>query len=190
MQPDLFSLPQASAPRHSLFLALFPDRETTQGIAAMAGELQRKHALSARLRPLDHLHITLHFFDDYPEIPTSFVELVKQVCAPVAASVSPFEVMLDQVTSFQAKPGHHPLILTPDETSRESLNRLHEALLKVLKTSTSKPFSPHLTLSYEQKVLRPEPVKPICWTAHEMALISSEQGRSLYHRLATWKLGA
>ena len=77
-----------------------------------------------------------------------------------------------------------------DEAMRISAEKIRANALRHRARHATGYANIDLTLSYEQKVLRPEPVKPIRWTAHEMALISSEQGRSLYHRLATWKLGA
>lgn len=176
----------------SLFLALFPDSVTIQRICEQVTGIRQQHGLTARMRPLDHLHLTLHWIGDYPEVPEDLVQIIGHACKQVADRVRPFEVRLDEVLSFRGRPGSNPLVLSGDDADNARLTSLHQTLLvelaKVLPLKKGGlKFHPHLTLLYDKPGNIKAPVDPVTWTADEIVLVCSEVGRTKYHRLGGWR---
>ncbi|MEZ0274928.1 MAG: 2'-5' RNA ligase family protein [Roseimicrobium sp.] len=194
-QLDLMTASRPEAPNLSLFLALFPDRATIQRISEEVPGIRQLHGLTGKMRPLDHLHITLHWIGDYPKVPEDLVQTVGQACKQVAVRVSPFEVRLDQVLSFRGRPGSNPLVLSGSDANNAKLTSLHQTLLielaKVLPLKKGGlKFHPHLTLLYDKQSNIKAPANPVAWIADEIVLVCSEVGRTKYHRLGQWKLQA
>lgn len=178
---------------HSLFLALFPDHATIQRICEKMAGIRQQHGLTSKMRPLDHLHLTLHWIGDYPEVPEDLVQIIGRACKQVAERVRPFEVRLDQVLSFRGRPGRNPLVLSGNDADNARLTSLHQTLLvelaKVLPMKKGGlKFHPHLTLLYDKPSNIKAPVDPVTWTAGEIVLVCSEVGRTKYHHLGGWKL--
>ncbi|WP_206026031.1 2'-5' RNA ligase family protein [Roseimicrobium sp. ORNL1] len=185
--------PQPST--RSLFLALFPGHATIQHICEQMPGIRQQHGLTSKMRPLEHLHLTLHWIGDYPEVPEDLVQIIGHACKQVANRVSPFEVKLDEVLSFRGRPGRNPLVLSGTDADNAKLTSLHQTLLlelaKVLPLKKGGlKFHPHLTLLYDKQGNIKAPANPVTWTADEIVLVCSEVGHTKYHRLGAWKLQA
>jgi 2'-5' RNA ligase len=110
-QLELFESANRLPHAYSVFLALFPKQDAVQHIANHAPSIRGHHGLTGRLRPLDHLHISLHWLGDFPEVPQSVSPAIAQACQRIADQTSPLEIQLDRVTSYRGRPGNHPLVL-------------------------------------------------------------------------------
>jgi 2'-5' RNA ligase len=194
-QLDLFSSLSAPAPVNDIFLAILPDLETTQSLAALTTRLQNQYGLRGKPRPMDHLHITLHDVGRFREVPDVLIQSISRACDAIARKTMAFEITLNQALSFRRNSAPYPLVLEGDSTANAALFTLHEHLLSVLKSPTgqdskSTSFRPHLTLSYADAMPNAVSIEPIRWTACEMVLINSVQGRTQHQHLAKWSFGA
>ncbi len=192
-QTELWEFPPAKPANQRLFVALFPDDQSARLIQGLAGGMRHRHHLSGAVRPLSHLHITLRWIDDYVEIPESTLEDVKRACEDATVGVAPFEVRLDRVEAWGNGIGKHPLVLTSQGGYNDHLLEFQHGLWKKLIRSGhpgkgGRDFNPHVTLLYDQSSIAGEPVPPVIWTVHEIALVHSILGATKYHHLGRWKL--
>ena len=174
-----------------LFLATFPARDTADRLAAFAAAQCARHDLRGKPLATDRFHVTLFHLDDSVGLRPDIVEAARAAAARVVAA--PFEVVFDQVTSFDAHREKSPFVLTADH-GNEPLHafqtelgvRLREAGLGRCVTTG---FRPHLTLAYDRRVIAPESLAPIAWRAEEFVLVHSLLGRTRHIPLARWPLG-
>lgn len=193
-QLDLFGLPDPEPPKfkYGVFLAIFPDQFTADHISSQAARIRKKHGLHGRLRPTNHLHISLHPLGGYSVVPYKIVPFVAEICRVATANIPPFKIELDQALSFRSG-DHRPLVLANHTNGNSTLTKLHQAirteLSRHLHYSKNLRFNPHLTLLYDQQIIPEESIDPICWTANEVVLVCSEIGATKYERLGRWELG-
>ncbi len=194
--PDLFASTRPSPPgKYSVFLAVLPDRGAIEHLSEITAGLRTRHGLKGRPRPLDHLHITLHYFDDYVEVQDNLIRVVGQACEIAAELTPPFEITLDRAVSFRGRPESSPLVLTGRADGNADLTSLHKTLLKELVKARcvgkgSSGLKPHLTLLYDGRRIAEEAIDPVIWRISEIVLISSEVGATKHHHLGQWKLNA
>ena len=192
MQLDLLEPPPSPRPVNRLFLAIFPDADAVQQISERAPGMQSSHRLTGTLRPRHHFHITVHWFDDYAEIPGDVVQAAGEACEAVTSLTPAFEVSFDRVMSFRGRPGNCPFVLTGNDHPDTDLMKFHAMLSKQLLKHrcpgrARSHFKPHLTLLYDRQIVQETSIKPVAWTAGEIVLIHSELGATRYHRLGSWK---
>lgn len=192
-QPARFATPAPAPARYSLFLAIFPDPCTARRILKRATVLRDEYGLSGKLRPLDHLHVTLHYMGRYSVVPARVGHAIGQICEAPTALMPSFEVTFDQVMSFRGRAGNRPFVLI-GKNGNPALLEFHRLLLAEFakhqwpKVVNSK-FNPHVTLLYDKKNIEEKPIDPVSWTVGEIALVCSEVGATKYHRLGRWMLG-
>lgn len=190
-QLALFETPEPIPLKYSVFLAVFPDRLTTQRIHALAMEARERRGLRGRVRPLDHLHVSLHFIGHCSDVPEKVVCFVGQICEAVAALIPAFEVRFDRMLSFRGGIGNRPLVLVNHGDDNVGLLRLHQALdaeLSKYRRPGNLKFNPHVTLLYDRQGIQEQPINPISWMVDEIVLVRSEVGATKYERLGCWKL--
>jgi 2'-5' RNA ligase len=201
-QLSLLEIPPAPIRRYSgpvhkycLFLAIFPDRCTAQRIIAFANMFRQKQRMHGKIRPLNHLHVSLCPIGRTLNVPETVAgTVVDDVCKAVAKVTSPFEINFDWVTSFGGPPGNRPIVLFDNNRGNEGVRRLYELLhagfakCDPLNSENSK-FSPHVTFLYGNRELAPVPIEPVRWTAKEVVLVCSETGATKYLLLHRWELG-
>lgn len=192
-QPELFETPEPKPPNQRLFVGLFPDSHSAGLIHGLASEMRHRHNLGGKERPLDHLHITLRWINDYVEIPERAVEEVSRACETVTTRVAPFGVKLDRVVGWGNGIGKHPLVLTGHGDNNDALLEFQHALWKELikcgqPGKGGRDFNPHVTLLYAQRRIPEEPVPPITWTVNEIVLIHSIVGATHYDPRGRWTL--
>jgi 2'-5' RNA ligase len=193
-QLSLFETPQPHQAKYSLFLAAFPDHHTAQQIINLGNTLRQIHAMHGRLRPFNHLHVSLLFLGGASEVPETFIETVGHICKAVVAVTIPFEIKFDRVLSFRGRPGNHPLVLVENDHGNDGVRNLQGLLFAEFSKYFSLPvpaskFVPHLTLLYEKQERPSTPVEPVGWTVREIVLVRSEVGATKYDWLGRWRLG-
>jgi len=133
----------------------------------------------------------MHHIDDYPEMPTRAIEAAAGAGVAAFAGQSSLEITFDHVKSFKGRPGNQPFVLV-NPNGNDSLMELHRRLItelamRKLVTRRDK-FVPHITLLYDGKEVTEQPVAPVTWRAHEVALVLSHLGETRYERLRSWPL--
>ncbi|HXD35165.1 MAG TPA: 2'-5' RNA ligase family protein [Rhodanobacter sp.] len=173
-----------------LFLATFPDRDTADRLAALAAAQCARHDLRGKPLATDRFHVTLFHLDDSVGLRPELVEAAGAAAARVV--VAPFDVVFDQVTSFDAHREKSPFVLTAEHGNAplhafqaELGVRLREAGLG---RCVASGFKPHVTLAYDRRVIAPEKVAPIAWRVEEFVLVHSLLGQTRHIPLAHWPL--
>lgn len=173
-----------------LFLATFPDRDTADRLAAFAAAQCTHHDLRGKPLASDRFHVTLFHLDDSVGLRPDIVEAAGAAAARVVAA--PFDVVFDQVTSFDAHREKSPFVLTA-EHGNASLHAFHAGIGARLREAglghwVGSGFRPHVTLAYDRLVIAPEKVAPIAWRVEEFVLVHSLLGRTRHIPLAHWPL--
>jgi 2'-5' RNA ligase len=193
-QLSLFETPQPRPARYSLFLAIFPDHHTVQQIIDLGNTLRQTHGMRGKLRPANHLHVSLLFLGSASDVPEILVETVGHACRAVAAVTRPFEIKFYRVLSFRGRPENHPLVLVDNNHENDGVRNLNGLLnaefSKFFSFPPSPPkFAPHLTLLYDKQELVSTPIEPVSWMVKDVVFIGSEVGATKYHWLGRWVLG-
>ncbi|MFZ2281714.1 MAG: 2'-5' RNA ligase family protein [Prosthecobacter sp.] len=173
-------------PVTSVFLAILPDQVAAEQIARCACEVKARHGLKGAPRPTGRFHVTLHTFDHAPHALERSVQMAQMVAAKVVKGVSPFEVRFDRVKSFSEKKSNCPCVLA-DREGNEALR----AFASRLKREMGKPaghFTPHVTLLYDDTIVKEEYVEPVIWTVHEIVLLKAIMKRKTFQELGRWTL--
>lgn len=173
---------------HALFFALLPDPGTASFISACAEELRATHGLGGTPLKADRLHITLQYLGQWQELPQAAVDAAQAAGSTIA--MPPFEVVLDQVLSFDKNP-RRPLALrasdgAPGVTALQ--HRLYVALFHAgFRRFVGHPA--HMTLAYRSAPLPTRVLEPMRWQACEFVLVHSHVGKGLHEPLHRWPLG-
>jgi 2'-5' RNA ligase len=193
-QLSLFESRQPSSAKYSYFLALFPDPDTGARLIKLGNQIRSAHEMHCPLRPLTHLHISLHFFGPGSDASKVLVQVLDPICQAITAQTPPFSFELDCIKSFRGRPGNHPLVLVGDEQRNAALMQLHQTLeVQLIKNRLARrpniKFVPHVTLLYDKQILAPVPIDPVVWRVEEMVLVRSEVGATKYEHPGRWILG-
>ncbi len=189
MQAD--SPPAPPRPTDRLFFALLPDPATAERIAALAARLRAAHALKGKPLASWRFHVTVQFLGDHAGVPDALV-----AAASTAASglrLAPFPIAFDQAASFAGRPRRRPLVMRGAGADVAGVVALHEALGAALQragVAVEARYTPHLTLLYDGRLLPPQPVERIAWTARELLLMRSHIGQARHEVLARFALAA
>ncbi len=171
---------RAAVATDRLFFALRPDAAATQRIHELAQRMRVVYELAGEpLRP-EHLHLTLLFLGDHAGLPPSLLAAAET--AGRNMRTAPFELVFDRVMSFRRK-RNPPLVLCRDDLCAPLLVLRHQ-----LGADRKHAFKPHVTLLYDRKMVSPQEVAPICWTATEVLLIHSLIGRKQHEVLGRYPL--
>lgn len=142
----------------------------------------------------ERFHITLHLIGDFAGgIPAPVMAGAVDAASPVAAGAAPFQVVLDSVASFTRKRRNMPVVLLGAE-GLHAVADLQQRLLAALVAAgliakPEPPFTPHLTLLYDDQPVPPSPIEPVSWRTQELLLVRSLLGRSRHEVLARLPLG-
>ena len=192
-QSPLFESRRPNAGKYSFFLSFFPDPNTAERMIELGNRIRIEKKMHSRLRPLTHLHVSLHFFGYGSDVSESLAAILDPVCKSATAQTPPFEIELDRVMSFRGRPGNHPFVLLGDDQKNADLNRLHQFLegqlvKHRLSARPNNKFVPHVTLLYDDNIFAPAPTNPLTWKVGEIVLVRSEVGATKYKRTAHWAL--
>lgn len=181
---------ESPAVTHNVFLALVPEGDAPEHLAALAERLRAERGLKGKVLGAERLHVSLHGIGEYSEVPS---RLVANVAAAVAGlSVPRFDVTFDRVVSFNSGRGKRALVMQAQK-AQPALEQLHRALADALRRNgicrdVRSYFTPHVTLLYDGKVVPELAVEPITWTVTGFVLIDSLQGEGRHERLGHWPL--
>ena len=190
----LFEARRSNDGKYSFFLALFPDPHTAVRTIELGNKIRGENGMHGRVRPIAHLHVSLHFFGYGSDVSKVLVTVLDPTCRAVAAQTSSFDIEFSRVMSFRRRLGDHPLVLVGDDQKNAAVKKLHQSLEAQLVKSrlASRPnnkFVPHVTLLYDKQTLTPTPIEPVIWRVEEIFLVRSEVGATRYERPGRWKLG-
>jgi 2'-5' RNA ligase len=181
------------APQHGLgrlFFAILSPPEAAMQIAECVQFLRAEHGLKGRPIGPDRLHISLHGLGDHPRLPKALVEQARGAGASVA--MPPFDVVFDRAVSFARKNKKPPVVLraSGDVTPLITFHRrLGDAMKKAgLGRRVASRFTPHMTLIYDDRVVKERAIEAVRLTVRDFALVHSLVGRSRYIELARWPL--
>ena len=179
-------------PENGLYFLTFPDDATAHRIAALAHHCRREYGLRAPPLLSWRFHVSLQNVGRYGALGVPETVVLKASNAAANVKASPFAVMFNRVESFSGRDGHHPLVLRGDDgvVGLEMLNRSLGVSMRMAGLKASLNFTPHLTLSYGERLIKERLIQPISWTVREFALIHSLYGKTKYIPLGCWPLGA
>jgi 2'-5' RNA ligase len=170
--------------RQRLFFALWPDDDTRDALARLAGSLLP--AGSGRPVPAENLHLTLVFLG---AVGNRRRDCIERAAGDLSARAFTLEFV---------RVGYWPrprVLWSAPERTPEALealaSTLNEALVPCGHHAESRPFSAHVTLA--RKVRRPlGPVEhsPVTWQVNAFHLVESEthQQGARYTRVRSWAL--
>lgn len=194
MQDSLFPSAPDDGTAHRLFFALLPDAGARETIARTAAQVRASHGLRAHGVDADRWHMTLLYVGDFTGAIDRELAALHRAAARVA--FAPFELVFDRVASFHGKPGSHPCVLRREHVDAEPI-ALHERLWRELvaegiRPARAKPLVPHVTISYDARVVPMTSIDPIAWRVPEFVLIDNERearaSRGTYRLLERWPL--
>jgi 2'-5' RNA ligase len=176
--------------RHTIFFTVRPPPEAMMCILRLGDKLSAEDELRGRRTPPDRLHVSLNGLGSYGAVPRV---LIDRACGAASAIRFPsFVLAFNRVTSFGGKAGVRPLVLTGDEgmIGADMLHgQIHAALAGAgLIELRAHPFTPHLTLAWEEGQRAERVIAPISWRVREFCLVDSVHGESRHDVLAKWRL--
>jgi 2'-5' RNA ligase len=175
-----------------LFFGVRPDAETADHVGLFAERFIAGFGLKERQLKRECLHISLRHVSDDRRLRTQTVYAAGQ--AAKAVSISPFEVRLHFIKSFDpappsnGRPRKRPLVLLAEADALFDLHRALGAAMQKNGIKTRDGFAPHMTLSFGSKPIAMQAIEPIRLTVNEFVLIHSELGLTRHHTIDRWPL--
>lgn len=189
-RPDFnFGPPDRRGGAEVVFFALKPPRPETLALTRLGSDIARDEGLTAHFHPPHRLHLSLLGWrlDDRTREQSIALgrELGRRIVWPT------FQVILSAAMSF-GRSGSRPLVLCSSPGTAWALTGLHDRLLETaaalglgLRGRTA--FEPHVTLAYSRAAIAERFLHtPIGWTAKDLVLILSQQGRGRHIELGRW----
>jgi 2'-5' RNA ligase len=169
----------------SLFFAIRPDERTATSISDSGALLRALCRLRSKLIAPERLHITLHFVGDFDAgVAERAVEAVRSLRA------EPFDIILDRAMSFANRREKRPFVLlaAPSQELKSLQKKIVATLMQAGFSNELRGFTPHLTLLYDEQVVKERSISPISWAVREFVLVRSFVGRSRHETLGRWPL--
>lgn len=175
-----------------VFFAHHLAEETATAVSDRIPDIRYQNGLQGRARPSKVLHISLHAVGPYADLSTEMLGKLRQGAETI--QIPPFEVTFDRVTSFGSGDGVRPIVLLCAD-GKDELTELYDAFdpamekVGLCRSGPRRPFTPHMTLLYDRKVIPETPLdEPITIAVGDFALIHSLYGRTRYDVLGRWPL--
>lgn len=190
----MFEYIDSSAPnaeRHNLFFSICPSPGAAGRIHRLGVRLQQAIGLAGPVTSADRLHISLHGFGEHRALPKPLVDAACE--AGTALAFPRFIVTFDCAGSFRSgRSGRRPFVLRSVHDI-DALTLFHRALAismtrAGLRRMVAPQFTPHLTLLYDDRFVRPRSIDPVSFVVREFALVDSLAGEGRYVRIARWPL--
>jgi 2'-5' RNA ligase len=173
-------------PNRRLFLGIWPDEPAANRMTMLMRLLRRDGIMPGKPVETDRLHLTLFHLGDFVDhIPPSLIPAVQTAAASLRRT--PLDVVFDRIGGTR---GQFLLRASDPLVALISFrNILGSALIKAgLGRRVGRPFTPHVTLSYDFSDAPEIPIEPIGWTVREFHLVESLLGRHRHIRLGGWAL--
>jgi 2'-5' RNA ligase len=171
---------------NNLFLAIIPDSHARPEIDRLAHRSRAEHKLIGKPIGVDRYHVTLHGLGTVADITPELIAGIDKICKPIAARTSPFEMLVDRLSSINVYRPTWPLVLCGTEPNGE-LSDFRRQLGKALALRRN-AINPHVTLLYDAKNISDRRVIPITWIVRELVLVRSLVGLGRHEHLARWPL--
>lgn len=172
---------------YKLFFGLFLPPGDAQRLADGADALRLQHGLTGERLAAERLHITLLVVDDlHDTVPLATVNAARAAAASV--DCAPLHIAFDHALSFRP---NNAFVLRCDARSDAVIARLRRTLTLGLRRVGLRPkqsHTPHMTLLYNQRLIPPQHIPPLRWTAHEFALVLSHTRRTHHQWIDRWPL--
>jgi 2'-5' RNA ligase len=189
---EQFSFAGMSAdPNDRLFLATYPTEAAVARISQLQARLKAELKLWGKPLQADRLHVTLCHLGDYAGLNDDVVRRAN--AAMTGKSFAPFDVTFDRVASFVNRARNKPFVLQGKEgvAAAEAFQKqLHEGLKSAGLGKWAKPYTPHVTLLYDNQQVAEQAIEPITWRIEAFVLVHSELGKTRHHILQRWPLNA
>lgn len=171
-----------------LFFGVLLETDTAFHAEQCRRSFCEEHHVEGTPRGRKRLHISLHSAGDHTHLPARIIYAAKLVGK--AISMSPIEVTLHSITSFERKRNPHkrPLVLLAESAALGELHTTLGAEMRKIGLRTRKHFTPHVTLLYGPNAVPRQAIEPIRFVVREFSLIHSELGLSRYNMIARWPL--
>jgi RNA 2',3'-cyclic 3'-phosphodiesterase len=176
------------------FFAILPDGNACAHVEKRIGGLGNALGLRGKPIPSHRLHVSLHPFAGYAGIPAATVTSAMRNAAN-AIRMPPFRIEFDSAASFGG--GERPPLVLRHSDDLPALSWLYERLGIEMRKAGLRPggksFTPHMTVLYDDTVVRDRAVEPVAWTVGEFVLVHSfrnNRGERQHQHLARWPLAA
>jgi 2'-5' RNA ligase len=176
--------------RDRLFFAVLASRDIAAAAAERLRLLRVQYGLKGRPIASARLHVSLFGLGDYFRLADAPVLLAREAGNFVVMPA--FEIAFDRVLTFVGRDPKRPLVLRPSGDAA-ALVALHHSLGQAMKEAglgrwAAPRFTPHMTLLYDDRVVKEEAIEPIRIRVSDFALVHSLVGQSRYVELARWPL--
>jgi 2'-5' RNA ligase len=183
----------APADHYLLFFALLPPAPVRCAAFMQGQRLRRAFGLAKPVMAEDRLHVTLQPVIGLPQqIPRLLVQAAIAAGQTVVPACRAVDMRFDRSGSMGVRPPT-VLALHGDKASCQAIALLRRPLIAALRQhgfSIQPHDAPHLSLVYSTDVVPSRSIEPLCWTATELVLVLSHQGRGHHQHVARWPLRA
>lgn len=189
MSEQLSLMGLEARPTDRLFFGAFAPSTVAPSIQRVQQELALKYRLHGKPLPPDRLHITLCHLGDYAGLPNDLVQ--KALAAGADLSGGGVDVSFDTVGSFAGRARNRPVVLRGAEGVAGVIalqERLHVAMRGAGLAKWAKPYTPHVTLLYDNTEIPEQAIEPIGWRLNQIILVHSELGKTRHNVLGAWAL--
>jgi 2'-5' RNA ligase len=149
--------------------------------------IMRENAIVAKGILPERFHVSLCGLGDHDRIRSGLVFAANRAAGRIA--LPPFEIVLDRAVTLPGfRPRNRPTVLLAEG---EELRRLGARLFRYLRQEgvrAGELVTPHLTLFYGPRPIRPAEIEPIRIHVDCFHLIHSERGLTRYNVLGSWPL--
>ena len=178
--------------QHALMFLAYPSPADAAEISARIHRFRDMAGLQGRPLLTDRLHITLFSLGVYGD-GERYEDVIAQACRAAAmVALSPVDIVLDCLQTFQRNSSDQPLVLTGSDGVKLLLRFREELAMALidsgLRRFVKSSFNPHMTLLYDTRTIPPRAIAPVRWTMTEFALVDSLRGRTMHVPLARWQL--
>ncbi len=193
--PSQLRLPGITAPAPAtdrLFFALLPDPTAAQDIRRRARTVQREYGLQGKLTEAHRLHLTPQHLGNHAGYPASGVDAARRAASRI--DFPAFNLCFDRVLTFTGRGREtrpFPCVMTP--ASDVSSQRLHKALGTAMRDCglavQSWVFTPHVTMFYDETVIKRHAVEPVYFAVREFVIVRTLIGALQRYELSgRWPL--
>ena len=173
--------------RFNYFLAAQPDVDVASHMLNAAEPTCVEHRLQRKLFAPERLHVSLVGVAQSDREPSDLLAWLSFRVSQV--SLPRFCVCFHRALTFvtrRADAGAHPFVLVGNT---DGFQLLRAALLECLGLQNIRSrFTPHITLLYDQQIMREHEVAPVDWRVSGFSLIQSHVGQHRYTVLQRWTL--
>ena len=149
--------------------------------------IKRDNAILAKGIPPERFHVSLCGIGDYARIPSRVPFAAIRAAQRIA--LSPFEVVLYRAMTFSGfNPDRRPTVLLAESGELRELGDMLFGNLRREGLKAGQLTTPHMTLFYSPRSIRPVDIEPIRFRVDRFYLIHSEWGLTRYNVLGCWLL--